>query len=102
MNEVNVARSHGGIIAPLQSRVRSIIHGGLDGQRVVGADLMVSIKVGVVCGDNVRLRTFAGAALGRNACAVLREVQVGQALGHVLVGGGELDVAILEAVAPGV
>lgn len=100
MHKVNIPRPIGRIITPLQARRRSIVHGRLNRQRVVRADLVVAVEHRVVRGDDGGLRAFARAAGRRDARAVLCEVQVGQAFGHGLVGGGEGDEAILEAVAP--
>lgn len=74
MHKVNIPRPLGRIITPLQSRRRSIVHGRLNRQRVVRADLVVAVEHRVVRGDDVRLGAFARAAGCCDACAVLREV----------------------------
>lgn len=87
-------------ITPLQATGCGMIHGCLNSQRVIRAQLMVSGHEGVMSADYAGGRPLARAPCRCDTSTVLYEVQIRQAFANLLVSTSERYVAALVSIAP--
>lgn len=101
LTKVQITWPFGRIVGPLQTIGNRGVHSRLDGQRIIGAQLVVSIQTSLASTDHVRSNAcVASAALGGDTSAVLLEMEVRQAFGDCTVVGREFEVSGMVAVAP--